>query len=76
MQFDARGMKQTEMFRKLRDILPEFDACVMVEVLVSDAVIAQRIRGFAKMSGYRTTLELRNDYYSVSLCGESCLTCG
>lgn len=74
MHIDARELEQQELFTRLKEILASNGKCgeVKVEILAGTLAEAKKIGGFAAMSGCRTEIEQKDDYYTVYIKGMPC----
>jgi hypothetical protein len=74
MHIDARDLDQQKLFARLKEILSSSVECgeVSIEILVGTSAEANKIKAFASMSGCRTGVEKRDDYYIINLNGNPC----
>ena len=73
MLIDAREIELQELFVRLREIMCNSSGKeVMVDVLISDDSDCRKVTSFASMSGYRTTVENKEEHCVVRISGYAC----
>ncbi len=75
MHIDARKLDRQELFARLKEILSSNRECgVSIEILTGTLAEAKKIEAFASMSGCRTGVDKKDDYYIIHLNGPPCCT--
>jgi hypothetical protein len=73
MQIDARELDLKDLLAKLKEILSSKYGCnVSLEILVSKAADVQKITAFVSMSGCKTNIDKKNNYYIMHVEGIPC----
>jgi hypothetical protein len=74
MHIDARNLDQQELFARLKEIFSSSTECgeVSIEILVGTSAEANKIKAFALMSGCRTGVAKKDDYYIIIMNGNPC----
>ncbi len=72
MHIDARKLDQQELFARIKEMLSRVCGEVSIEILVGTSAEANKIKAFASMSGCRTGVEKKDDYYIINLNGNPC----
>ncbi|MGD2079612.1 MAG: hypothetical protein PVJ36_00590 [Nitrospirota bacterium] len=76
MDIDARDLGEKEVILRLREIFKTRGGeQLRVDIAVSGRGLANKIRAFAKMSGYDVECHDRDGYLEVRISGSSC-RCG
>jgi hypothetical protein len=73
MHIDARELDLKDLFIKLKEILASKLGCeVSIEVLVNTSDDAKRLTAFVSMSGCRTEIDKKDNYYIMQITGIPC----
>lgn len=73
MIIDARNRELKELFVKLKEILEsKVGTDVFIEILIDPFTDVKKIKSFVSMSGCRTDVEEKGEYYIVRLTGTPC----
>lgn len=73
MEIDAREIGLSELFVELRELM--CSSCgkeVDIDILVKGYSDSRKLSTFALMSGCRTNIEKKEEYYIVRISGHAC----
>ncbi len=72
MLIDGRERILDELLKELRVLFPSCADDSVMEVLLASQDSARKVKAFAAMSGFRTSLQRESDGYRVTISGSSC----
>jgi len=73
MFIDARDMKLQELFIQLREIFASLvGKDVAIDISMGSLTDAQKAAAFATMSGCKTDIEKKEDFFIVHITGQVC----
>ena len=73
MHIDARELGLQELLKQFKEILSSSRECFLtLDIMVNTASDAQKVKGFATMSGCTAVIDKKDNYYIIHVTGNPC----
>ena len=73
MHIDARELDLQDLLTQFKEILSAKRECFLtIDILVNTASDANKVKGFASMSGCTAEIDKKDNYYIIHVTGNPC----